>query len=125
MTLRISYEQNSWVCGENTSLLIRNLYLFGLSGNSRLYLANRLRNCVISCNWKLNIIKSNFDELGLEQGGVNSSDLYKIYNNELLETIQNLSKELTCVRILKVQLLVRLMILHCSPSAILQLVLNF
>ena len=28
------------------------------------------------------------DELGLEQGGCNSSDGYKIYNNELLETVQ-------------------------------------
>lgn len=28
------------------------------------------------------------DQQGLEQGGVNSSDLYKVYNNELLDTIQ-------------------------------------
>ena len=29
------------------------------------------------------------DEHGLEQGGCNSSENYKIYNNELLETVQN------------------------------------
>ena len=28
------------------------------------------------------------DELGLEQGGLNSSDMYKLYNNELLVSAQ-------------------------------------
>ena len=32
------------------------------------------------------------DELGLEQGGANSSDYYKIYSNENLETAQKSSQ---------------------------------
>ena len=31
------------------------------------------------------------DELGVEQGGVNSSDLYKVLNNEQLSVPQNTS----------------------------------
>ena len=29
------------------------------------------------------------DQHGTEQGGINSSDLYKVYNNELLEVLQS------------------------------------
>ena len=29
------------------------------------------------------------DQHGTEQGGINSSDLYKLYNNELLEVLQS------------------------------------
>ena len=72
--------------------LIRNLYLLGMSGHSLLYLANRLKNRVTYCNWKQDLLGPIFDEHGLEQGGVNSSDLYKIYNNDLLKSIQNLKQ---------------------------------
>ena len=68
--------------------LIRNLYIAGMSGNSLLYINNRLSNRVTFCNWGGEIMGPIYDEHGLEQGGCNSSDWYKIYNNELLKTIQ-------------------------------------
>ena len=68
--------------------LIRNLYLAGQTGNSLHYLKNRLANRVTFCAWNGNIMGPIVDEHGLEQGGLNSSDLYKVYNNELLEKVQ-------------------------------------
>ena len=68
--------------------LIRNLYLLGMSGHSLLYLKNRLLNRVTYCDWGRRIMGPIFDEHGLEQGGCNSSDLYKIYNNNLLKKVQ-------------------------------------
>ena len=40
------------------------------------------------CDWNKTIMGPILDEHGLEQGGVNSSDCYKIYNNDLLDTVQ-------------------------------------
>ena len=68
--------------------LIRNLYLTGMTGNSLLYMDNRLNNRLTYCTWESEMMGPIKDELGLEQGGCNSSDNYKIYNNELLETVQ-------------------------------------
>ena len=68
--------------------LIRNLYTMGMSGNSILYMNNRLLNRISYCEWEQKIMGPIYDEHGLEQGGCNSSDLYKIYNNDLLNLIQ-------------------------------------
>ena len=68
--------------------LLRNLYISGMSGNSLLYLKDRLSSRITYCNWNGSTMGPIFDEHGLEQGGCNSGDLYKIYNNELLKTIQ-------------------------------------
>ena len=70
--------------------LVRNLYLLGMSGQSLLYLAGRLTNRVTFCSWKHKVMGPIHDEHGLEQGGCNSSDLYKIYNNDLLKIVQSL-----------------------------------
>ena len=68
--------------------LIRKLYWSGMDKQAVLYLDNRLSNRVTVCEWDKDIVGPIVDEHGLEQGGVNSSDCYKIYNNELLQQSQ-------------------------------------
>ena len=68
--------------------LIRNLYLMGMSGNSILYINNRLLNRITFCEWEQKLMGPIYDQHGLEQGGCNSSDLYKVYNNDLLKLFQ-------------------------------------
>ena len=72
-----------------TKFLVRNLYLAGMTDSSLLYMNNRLNNRVTYCSWEQELMGPIKDEHGLEQGGCNSSDIYKIYNNELLKTVQN------------------------------------
>ena len=69
-------------------LLIRNLYLSGMDGNSINYINNRLTNRVTFIDWDRNIMGPIEDELGLEQGGKNSGEFYKIYSNDHLENAQ-------------------------------------
>ena len=69
--------------------LIRNLYNTGQTGNSLHYLMNRLTNRVTYCAWDGAIMGPILDQHGLEQGGINSGDLYKIYNNDLLAKVQD------------------------------------
>ena len=71
------------------SFLVRNLYLAGMKGNSLQYINNRLSNRLTYCDWEKEIMGPIADQHGLEQGGCNSSDLYKLYNNELLKTVQS------------------------------------
>ena len=59
-----------------------------MRGNSIQYLNNRLCNRLTFCEWEKTIMGPINDQHGLEQGGCNSSDLYKIYNNDLLKTLQ-------------------------------------
>ena len=71
-----------------TEFLVRNLYLAGVDGNSLIYINDRLSNRKTYCDWDKVIMGPIFDEQGTEQGGINSSDFYKIYNNPLLESLQ-------------------------------------
>ena len=64
--------------------LIRRLYMSGMAKQALLYLDNRLSSRVTVCEWDKAFVGPIVDEHGLEQGGVYSSDGYKIYNNELL-----------------------------------------
>ena len=68
--------------------LVRNLYFAGMSGNSLHYINNRLSNRITFLNWKNETMGPIYDEQGVEQGGCNSGDYYKIYNNQLLELLQ-------------------------------------
>ena len=74
------------------SFLVRNLYFSGMSGDSLLYLNNRLSNRVTYVDWNKEIMGPIKDQPGLEQGGCNSSDKYKLYNNDLLKTVQKSSQ---------------------------------
>ena len=41
------------------------------------------------CEWNKTLMGPIKDECGVEQGGINSSDLYKVYNNEQLSLAQD------------------------------------
>ena len=69
-------------------LLIRNLYLAGMDGNTTNFINHRLKNRLTYIDWDRNIMGPINDEHGVEQGGTNSSDYYKIYSNENLVTAQ-------------------------------------
>ena len=68
--------------------LVRKLYAAGMTGNSMLFVENRLANRATFISFDINIAGPINDEHGLEQGGVSSSDYYKIYNNEILTPAQ-------------------------------------
>ena len=70
------------------SFLIRNLYFAGMNGNSLLFMNNRLSNRITYCDWDKELMGPIKDEHGMEQGGCNSSEGYKLYNNDLLKTAQ-------------------------------------
>ena len=69
-------------------LLIKNLYFSGTNGSSLIYLNNRLENRQTVLDWNGEHMGPIIDEQGLEQGGPNSSDFYKIFGREQLETAQ-------------------------------------
>ena len=71
-----------------TPYLIRQLYMSGMEGNSLLYIDNRLTNRLSFLEFNKETVGPIHDECGLEQGGVYSSDLYKLYNNDQLDMPQ-------------------------------------
>ena len=70
-------------------LLVRNLFNCNTSGHSLLYINNRLGNRRTFIDWSGNLMGPIEDEQGLEQGGVNSSDFYKIFGKEQLTSAQD------------------------------------
>ena len=68
--------------------LVRNLYMSGMEGHSVLYMENRLANRITFLDFDKILVGPVYDQKGLEQGGVSSSDCYKIYNNELFDLAQ-------------------------------------
>ena len=68
--------------------LVRYLYLSGVKGSALKYLNNRLSHRKTFLDWSKTVMGPIVDDHGVEQGGVNSSEFYKIYNNELLSTLQ-------------------------------------
>ena len=65
-------------------ILGRRLYLDGTGGQNLSFILRRLENRITFCDWNKDLMGPINDEQGLEQGGVNSSDLYKVVNNEQL-----------------------------------------
>ena len=71
-------------------LLIKNLYFScNTDGHTLHYINNRLENRRTLVEWEGNLMGPILDESGLEQGGVSSSDFYKIYGKEQLTTAQD------------------------------------
>ena len=70
-------------------LLIRNLHHAQPLSQSLLYINNRLQHRQTYVDWNGILMGPIHDQQGLEQGGVSSSDLYKIYAKEQLEVAQN------------------------------------
>ena len=71
-----------------TPYLVRKLFFTGMHGNSLLYTDSRLSNRTTYCQFDKSTVGPIVDDHGVEQGGVSSSDFYKVYNNELLTTAQ-------------------------------------
>ena len=69
-------------------VLARNLYFAGTDDHRLLYLDQRLMNRKTFCEFDKIIMGPIQDTRGLEQGGIFSSDLYKLYNNEQAQTAQ-------------------------------------
>lgn len=70
-------------------LIIRRLHIIGTTGHRLLYLDNRLKSRKTFVEWNRRILGPILDELGFEQGGVSSGDLYTVYNNEQLIAAQD------------------------------------
>ena len=70
-------------------LMVRNLYYSNTNGHALLYINNRLGNRKTFIDWDGQLMGPIHDENGLEQGGVSSSDFYKIYGKEQLTTAQD------------------------------------
>ena len=69
-------------------LLIRNVFHCNTDGQELLYLNNRLENRQTLLDWEGQLMGPIVDHRGLEQGGVSSSDFYKIFGKEQLATAQ-------------------------------------
>ena len=63
-------------------ILVRNLYLAGTDDHRLIYLNHRLSNRETFCDYNKELMGPILDVRGLEQGGISSSDEYKLYNNE-------------------------------------------
>ena len=70
-------------------ILIRRMYLDGTEGSSLLFFEERLKNRRTFIEWDNKVMGPIHDQQGVEQGGPNSSDQYKIYNNEQFNTAQS------------------------------------
>ena len=68
--------------------IINNLYDCGIQDQAIILIDNRLKNRKTVCEWNKVQMGPIKDECGVEQGGINSSDFYKIYNNEQLNLAQ-------------------------------------
>ena len=67
-------------------LLIRKLYDIGIQD---ILINSRLSSRKTILEWNKTLMGPIADECGVEQGGVNSSDFYKVYNNEQLQVAQD------------------------------------
>ena len=69
-------------------ILVRRLYFDTTKDQRVRYFDLRLANRTTYCQWDGELMGPINDELGEEQGGPNSSEFYKIYNNEQLTSAQ-------------------------------------
>ena len=69
-------------------LLVRNLYMCGTSSSSINYINSRLKSRKTMVDWNKQVMGPIFDEKGIEQGGPNSGDYYKIFGKEQLTLSQ-------------------------------------
>ena len=72
-------------------LLVRKLFFAGTSGQTHLYINDRLESRATFLDWDKQIMGPILDVKGVEPGAVNSDHLYKIFGKDLL-TICHSSK---------------------------------
>ena len=70
-------------------IIVRKLHLLGTTGHRLLYIDNRLKHRRTFLEWDRRVLSPIIDELGFEQGGISSGDLYTIYNADQLSTAQD------------------------------------
>ena len=69
-------------------ILCTELFMTGINGAALLLLDNRLKSRATVYQWEDQMLGPAKDSTGFEQGGVNSGDFYKLYNNEQLKSAQ-------------------------------------
>ena len=70
-------------------ILVRNLFFCGTTGKELVLINHRLENRKTIAEWDKQLMGPITDELGVEQGGVNSGDYYKIYGKTQLQMAQD------------------------------------
>ena len=70
-------------------IITRELHLIGTTGQRLIYLDNRLKHRRTFLEWDRQVLGPIDDELGFEQGGISSGDLYTIYNADQLSIAQD------------------------------------
>ena len=70
-------------------IMVRRLYLDTFADQGVSYWNLRLANQLTYCYWEGQLMGPLCNELGVEQGGPNSGDHYKLYNNEQLTEAQD------------------------------------
>ena len=70
-------------------ILCCELFRVGMSGTALLLIDNRLANRSTVYEWDGSMMGPAADDTGFEQGGINSGDYYKHYNNEQVKTAQS------------------------------------
>ena len=69
-------------------IMISQFYRAGVGGGAVKFTDKRLENRATVYEWNGNLLGPSPDVTGVEQGGINSSDFYKLYNNEQLVSAQ-------------------------------------
>ena len=69
-------------------ILVCELHKAGVGGAAITFIDKRLENRATIYEWNGTLMGPGKDTTGWEQGGINSSDFYKLYNNEQLITAQ-------------------------------------
>ena len=70
-------------------ILVCELFKAGINDEALTLIDNRLASRSTVYEWNKELLGPAPDKTGFEQGGINSSDFYKLYNNEQLETAQS------------------------------------
>ena len=70
-------------------MLITDLYDIGIKDQGLVLIDERLKNRKTVCEWDRQLMGPIRDECGVEQGGINSSEFYKVYNNDQLKLAQS------------------------------------
>ena len=76
--------------------VMKNAYLSGTTDQGLLYLDARMASRRTFPEWNKVLMGPIYDDLGLEQGGINSGDLYKLQNNSQLTTAQQSQLGINC-----------------------------
>ena len=69
-------------------ILMRRMFLDGTADHALVYFDQRLTNRKTIIEWDKELLSPIHDEQGVEQGGIKSGELYKLYNNEQLQISQ-------------------------------------